>query len=335
MIKKFLGLLVALALVYGAAWLGAAFWLRMKLDAFAAHLTGQGYTIARSEPEFVGFPAAVGIALRGLSVTAPVAHGAWRWQADAIRVSLNPGAPAEPVIGLTGRHRIAGFLSAPEEGLTIKVGRGLASLAFASDQTLENIVVKLGETSVRGPGEDMFALRDSSLHVSLATGHVTLWVRDISLPQTVPVLDKTITALDLTLDFAGALPAGPLRESLESWRANGGDIEVRSFALDWPPAFAAGSGTLALDAGLQPIGAATVTFRGFFDILAALTEKGHVNEAQASMAKIVLGMLAKASATGGLELSLPLTVQDRKLSAGPVMLMETPEVIWDERARVP
>jgi hypothetical protein len=46
-------------------------------------------------------------------------------------------------------------------------------------------------------------------------------------------------------------------------------------------------------------------------------------------------MLAKPSATGEPELALPLTVQDRKLFAGPVMLMEMPEVVWDENARVP
>ncbi len=53
------------------------------------------------------------------------------------------------------------------------------------------------------------------------------------------------------------------------------------------------------------------------------------------MAKIVLGMLAKPSAAGEPELSLPLTVQDRALLAGPVKLMEMPEVIWDAEARVP
>jgi hypothetical protein len=337
MIRRDIVLVFALALLYGAAWLGAAFWLRMKAEDFAADLVSQGYVIEHGEPLLVGFPTTVGVAVPGLSITAPPAHGAWRWQADRVRVSLYPGAPKEPVVDLAGRHRVAGFLSAPEEGLSVTVGRGVASLAFAEDQTLDNIVLKLSETTVAGARDEtaLLALKDSSLHVSLARGHVTLWVREIALPHPIPVLGESISALDLTLDFTGALPSGPLRESLEAWRAGGGAVEVRSLTLDWPPAAAAGTATIALDEALQPMGAATLKFRGFFDIVAALTEKGYVHEREASMAKIVLGMLARASPSGEPELSLPLTVQNRKLSAGPVMLMEVPEVVWDEGARVP
>jgi hypothetical protein len=198
-------------------------------------------------------------------------------------------------------------------------------------------VLKLSETTIANAGGDvpMLSLKDSSLHVALGRGHVTLWVRDIALPQPVPVLNETIAALDLTLDVVGPLTSGSLRNVLNAWREGGGAIEVRSIALDWPPARIAGSGTIALDAALQPIGAATLKFQGFFDIVSALVEKGHVDKSAESMAKIVLGMLAKPSAAGEPELSLPLTVQDRALHAGPVKLMEMPEVIWDAEARVP
>ena len=83
------------------------------------------------------------------------------------------------------------------------------------------------------------------------------------------------------------------------------------------------------------MGAATMKFQGFFALIEALVQEGHVHEREAEMAKAVLGMMAKPSATGEPELSLPLTVQDRRLSAGPIVLMEVPVVSWDEAARVP
>jgi hypothetical protein len=286
---------------------------------------------------FVGCPTTVGLALPQLDITAPAAEGAWRWQADGVRVSLHAGAPMDPVIDLAGAHKITGLLAAPGEGLSLNVERGMTSLVFARDGTLENIVLKLSETTIAGTADHarMLGLNDGSLHIATKTGHVTLQVHDITLPEAVPMLGKTVTSLDLTLDVVGPFPPGPLRGALEAWRTGGGAIEVRSVALNWPPARATGTGTIALDEALQPIGAATIKFQGFFDIVAALVEKGHVREREASMAKIVLGMLAKPSATGEPELSLPLTVQDRKLFAGPVMLMEMPEVVWDENARVP
>lgn len=337
MIKKILGFGVALALLYGAAWLGAAFWLRAELQGFASDLRGKGYEIEHGAPAFAGFPATLGIAIPGLSVAAPPAEGGWRWQSGGVRVTLHAGAPTEPVIDLTGSHRLTGLLSAPDKGLSLNVGRGLASLAFARNGAIDNVVLKLSETTIADANGDvpMLSFMDSSLHVATDSGHITLWMRDITLPDEVPVLSETITALDLTLDVVGPRPSGPLREALNAWREGGGAIEVREAALDWPPARAAGSGTIALDAALQPIGAATFKFQGFFEIVSALVESGHVDPGVESLAKIVLGMLAKPSATGTAELSLPLTVQDRTLHAGPVKLMEMPEVVWDADARVP
>lgn len=337
MIKRVLGLLAALALLYGAAWLGAAFWLRARLDAFVADLAGKGYAIERSEPLFVGFPGAVGLKLAELSVTAPPAQGGWRWQGTPVSLSLHPGAPRDPAVDLSGVQRFTGLLSAPDKGLTLNVGRGRATLAFGQDQSLEAIALELADTTITGAAspEAPLTVGNGSLHLSLATGHLAGRLEDIGLPAAIPGLDQTIRSFEITVDVTGPFSGGPLKEALEAWRDGGGAVELRSFALEWPPAAAAGTATLALDAALQPMGAATIKFQGFFDLVAALQAKGYVHESEASMAKIVLGMLARPSPAGTPQLSLPVTVQDRKLSAGPVALMEMPEVVWDGAAKVP
>lgn len=337
MFKRVFGFLVAIGFLYGAAWLGAAYWLRSELQASLSNLAQRGYAFAHGEMQLVGFPGSVGISIPGLSIVAPAAEGGWRWEADRPRVSLHLRAPREPVIDLAGTHRVRGLVSGEDEGFTLTVRRGTARLAFAQGEALENIALDLNETMIAGGNgaEAVLGIKEGSIQLSLATGHMTLSARDITPAQPVPVLNPSIAALDFTLDFTGPVPSGPLLESLEAWRAAGGAVELRDLALDWPPLRAAGSGTFALDPALQPMGAATMTFQGFFALIEALVQEGHVHEREAEMAKAVLGMMAKPSASGEPELSLPLTVQDRRLSAGPIVLMEVPAISWDEAARVP
>lgn len=337
MFKRIIGILIAIGVLYGAAWIGAAFWLQAELQTALGNLSQRGYAFTYGETRFTGFPARVGLFVPGLSIAAPASEGGWRWQADRSEVSLHLSAPRAPVLDLAGTHRISGFMSGSTEGVSLKVGRGTAQLAFAQDQTLETIALDLGDTSMADAGgtTTILSAKEASVHISLTTGHVTVSARDLTPAQAVPILSPSIAALDLTVDFTGPLPAGPLQQSLEAWRAGGGAIELREFTLNWPPLQASGTGTLALDPGLQPMGAATMKFQGFLALVEALAQKGYVLDREAAMAKSVLGMMAKPSAGGEPELSIPLTVQDRRLSAGPLMLMEIPVVKWDENARVP
>jgi len=338
MFKRFLIFAGAAALVYAGMWVGAAFWLKSQTESWAQSLRTQGYTVDISALKLVGFPTRVGVMTTHLRLAAPATHGGWRWEAGATRMTLSPTAPRAPVIDLTGTHRIAGLVSAPDEGLALTVDGGAARIAFASDGTLDSITLDLKSTAVAGAAmpAPLFHVGEAALHLSLAAAHATLAAREIVLPDSIPVLGDTLRSLDIALDVTGTLPSGPLTQALETWRAAGGAVEIRSFAVDWPPAGAAGTGTFALDDALQPMGAFTVKFRGFFEILEALTREGYVREREASLAKIVLGMMARPSSAGGpSELALPLTLQDRKLHAGPVMLMDVPTVVWDAKARIP
>lgn len=337
MFKRVFGFLIAIGLLYGAAWLGAAYWLRGELQVILSNLTQRGYAFAHGEMRLAGFPGSVGISIPGLSIAAPAAEGGWRWEADRTRVSLHLRNLRAPVIDLAGTHRIRGLVSGNDEGVSLTIARGAARLAFAQDEALESIALDLTDTTIAGAKstEAFLGIRQGSVQLSLATGHMTLSARDLTPTPMAPVLNPSIAALDITLDFTGPLPSGPLRQSLEAWRAGGGAIELRAFALDWPPLRASGTGTFALDPALQPMGAATMKFEGFFALIEALVQKRYVSEQNAQVAKAVLGMMAKPSAGGEPELALPLTVQDGRLSAGPIALMDMPVFTWDADARVP
>jgi hypothetical protein len=48
----------------------------------------------------------------------------------------------------------------------------------------------------------------------------------------------------------------------------------------------------------------------------------------AILAKVVLGGISKRAENGRLSVGLPLSIQNRKLSVGPVTLMTLPSINW-------
>lgn len=69
---------------------------------------------------------------------------------------------------------------------------------------------------------------------------------------------------------------------------------------------------------MRPLGAGTAKLQGLAPVLDRLVAKGQIRAPEASIAKIVLGLLAQPTANGSLEVSVPLTAQDGKLFLGPV-----------------
>jgi hypothetical protein len=159
---------------------------------------------------------------------------------------------------------------------------------------------------------------------------VDLTARGLGLPEGLDLpLGRMIGALRLEAGVRGTVPAGPWAESLAKWRDDGGTVEVTRLGLVYGPLDVRANGTMALDGDMQPIGAFTAKVRGFFPLVDALKEKGLVRGRDAVTAKVVLGVLAKKPADGGPPtLNLPLTVQGRKVYAGPLALAEVPAIPW-------
>jgi hypothetical protein len=146
--------------------------------------------------------------------------------------------------------------------------------------------------------------------------------------QTSP-LGESIQSLVVKAQQMGSFDQGPLVESLENWRDNGGTIEITAFNLRHGPLKFSANGTLALDDTLQPIGALTARIEGFFEVIDALKQLGAVKSRDAITAKMVLGVLSRKSLNGGpVHLNLALSAQSGRIYAGPIALMEVPKVDW-------
>ena len=143
-------------------------------------------------------------------------------------------------------------------------------------------------------------------------------------------LGHDIQELSTELKVIGRLGLSTKVQNLATWRDGGGIIEIGLLDGIYGSLKTHATGTLALDKDLQPMGAMVAKFQGFFSAINALKKAGYVRSGDAAMAKVVLGVLSRRDGKGQRSISLPLTLQDGQLTAGPVPLMAVPAIDWGE-----
>jgi hypothetical protein len=144
------------------------------------------------------------------------------------------------------------------------------------------------------------------------------------------VLGNEISVLRTDLVVKGTIdPQQAAPQAVEAWRDAGGTIDISRLEIAWGPVRMVGDGTVALDAGLQPEGALSVRISGLDEILTAMERAAMIDARTAAIARITLAVLTRPSEDGGpAQARLPLTIQDRQLSVGPVKLLELPQIRW-------
>ena len=250
-------------------------------------------------------------------------------------VAVTPLSLTHPIVDVSGRHTATGFTENP---LTLSVKHG--DVTWNGEDLalhLANLDADIGSSPF---GADTVTATFTPIAAAATSPAPTLRaqiaVTNLALADAPAPLAHTIPKLDLTAELDGTLARGTLTHVLESWRDAGGDVELRAIAVDWPPLSLNGSGTLALDKALQPMGAFTAKCRGFLETLDALVKSGHVQENEAAVVRGLLVLMAKTSTPDAApEIDLSVTVQDRKVTAGPVTFMELPTIDWRKDFLVP
>ena len=339
-IKTGLTAFVAVAvviIVYVLFWFVMASQLRNGIEGWAEEQRAAGQTARYSRLEIGGFP----FLLRAtLEEPAMGAESAWAWEGAQAVVKVRPWNPWRVEVDLAGSHKV-GFgdgvtYDGTAEELTVELGLG-GQWPERAGLTVRALAFE------RTGGAPVLAVRTATIEASRQDfpedqppGHETV-VFDLSLRTTglrTPAdwglpLGRDVSALVLKAAMKGATPPGTLLESLAKWRDDGGTVEVRHLSLDYGPLVLRGNGTLALDAAMQPIGSFTAKIRGFFETINVLRRNGIVRSRDAVTAKLVLGILAKKPAGGGpATFSLPLTLQEQTLYAGPVPIATIPPIEW-------
>lgn len=353
--------LMILAIGYAVLWFTGAHALRDTAETWIAERRAAGWTIRHGGLDMGGFPLKIRVRLPDAVLVAPPESGGWTARMAALDIAARAWSPFTAVVSPlgpvdldlgrpAGRWQVAAerFQATAEtdsggrlEGLSLDLAEVRAVPASALNEdgtvpddapaaTLDRLTAVLSQ-----PESSSSVFEEASEPAEKASYALSVDGSGLALPPSVPApLGPAWQDLELTARMVGTLPEDQgMRESLMAWRDEGGVIEIERLYINWAPLEIAIAGTLALDGRLQPVGALSTHVRGFFQAIERLEDQGIVRARDATMARVVLGTMASNAPQrqGGPVLTLPMTLQGRQLSMGPVALLELPLIKWGGR----
>lgn len=242
------------------------------------------------------------------------------------RIALDTAAPAEfAVVDMAGGGTVR-----------LSADRARADGAFAGDGRLVDGTLELAGATIALPGRDPAALASARLGFEGAGdgGGPTIALRALGLdlgPGAPAELGATVDSVTATLAARPDWPVAAAAPALESWRRQGGELDIRFAELVWGPLAVKASGTLRLDAALQPAGTVSASARGYRAVVDAVESQGRLRAEDAAQLRLVLDLFAQRPRDGGPpELAVDLTIAGREVRAGMVPLGRLPRVEWPE-----
>ncbi len=350
--KKFRFALLAASAVavvvigYTGAWFSAASVLKDQSAKWIEAQRQSGYTVNHAAPVASGFPGAVVVTYADWSMRAPATSNAWVWRSKAITVSAAPWAPLRFTVDLAGEHKVSGLWTPPGADATVTATQANVRPDLTTEGRIAEIVATIENLNATGIRDDQSLVGIESASLSVVhtrdaekptwqvNADITNW--HAPLIENPSAFGEKIRKLRLDANLQGNLPSGTLPQALKTWHESGGTLEVRELLFDWPPLAVNANGTIALDRGLQPVGALTATFRGFMETLDGLAKANTIARNDADTAQAVLGLMARKPEGGGApELKISVTMQDRKLYLGPIPLTTFEPVEWPSEIQIP
>lgn len=322
------------ALVLALPWLWAERRLRAGLDDWEASRTAEGWTVHHAAPVRAGWPFEAALELADVTLSVPDAAlpGGLDWHAAGLRLGVALLHPGTLRLAPLGPQRLR---AGPLPELALAAARLEAAVALGGPAP---VPVLAEDLAVGLPGAP--PLRVARLALTVAPGPdaaplaATLDATGLVLPPGLPApLGPEVAALSGTARLLGALPparpGGSPAAAAIAWRDAGGRLALSGVRAQWGPLRLAGGAELLLDGLLQPAGTATVRLAGWSEALDAMVAAGSVPQGAAVAARAVLGLLARTPADGGPpEVTLPLVLGDRTLSAGHIPLLRLPPLAW-------
>ena len=342
--RVLLGVVLTLALaalVHGSTWL----WLGGEVEdgfrSWAQSRRESGWRIRHEPPVRGGWPFAVTVTVPGLQVEGGGAsvQGGVEWAVPELVLRLSP-----PLFDrLVAEPRGAQRLRIGQTDIPFAADRIEVVLPFepgAALRTAELSVDRLRVGTPDGPAE----LRGMTLRIearsSATEGEPALVLafaaHGIDLPSetarhpSVAALGRHVATLALNGTLSGPITFDPdFSLRAEAWREGGGTFELGALSLRWGPVQGSARMTLTLDDALQPMGAGQVQIAGAPAALDALAVAGAINARTAQAARAAFGLLARRPDGGGPpQAELPLTLEDRRLTVGPMQLLRLAPLVW-------
>jgi hypothetical protein len=334
-----LGLLATVILLLVAAgaytffWFSAARGLRRGVGLWAQSLRTRGLDLTWQASRVDGFPLAFRLVLADAKVRdrRPGATGVVRlpllvaraapWNFRVWRLAAPQGLAAATG---PGPHPLARVSARAAQGSIVVSGKG-ATLWFGVDRPSADAGMPLAAQQIF-----LWLIlppRPSAAHTEPAMG-VALEIKRLRLPSVPQPFRNPLDELSFGLTVNGAIPTAPPRQAAAAWRDAGGTVELDHLRLRWGPMLIDGSGTLALDAALQPEGTFSGGVEGYGALMQALVASGRMRARNAGLAGLALSLLAKRGPDGRPEIPLAFTIQNGEMYLGPARIGPAPRIRW-------
>ncbi|PWC49085.1 DUF2125 domain-containing protein [Azospirillum sp. TSA6c] len=320
------------AVAYSLWWWQAARTVRDGLESWVADQRANGAVVEHGGLTVHGFP----LTLRAELDKPHLATRGAEWQGARLVAEAAPWNPTHIALTFPGEHRLSVVQPGQPPLDILAPNGGNGDLTMRMSGTLERLALRFTGLTAQVAGQtvpvaalDIGAAQPEQPPAERGTAGLTLTLTadGLTLPDGMPPnLGREVKRTELTLRVMGT-PPRPEPASLSAWSRDGGTVEVDRLALDWGPLGAVLSGTLALDAQLQPQAALTAEIRGAPAVLDAVKPMMRPNEA--AIARTVLAMLARPTGPNGEQVvTAPVTVQDRSLFVGPLRVAALPKLVW-------
>lgn len=329
-----------LAAAHAALWQFMASQLESGFAAWVQVRRAQGWRVEHAPPVRGGWPFSATLGLGAVRVEGGAATipGGFAFASDRVVLRVTPPRLERLLVEFTGPGRLR--LGAAD--LPFAADSLVAALPLERDTPPGSAEVSAERLRIGTPGGAL-ELRRGTLELtgssSATEGEAALTValaaEEVDLPaapagRAGTAFGRRIASLAADLSVTGPIPPGrqPAARA-EAWRDGGGTMELRSLTLRWGPVGAAVAATLALDEGLQPMGAGTLRLTGAGEALDALAEAGVVGRRAAATARTVLPLLSRPSAESGApEVEVPVTLEDRTLAVARIPVTRLPAWGW-------
>ncbi len=328
---------IVLVAVVAGGWFAAANTITAAIDNWADQQRRNGVAVSWHEYEMTGFPVRLTGLMQGANFAGKNGELAWSWTPPPIAMRFFPLSPNQVEVGAPGNHAIQlnSGTAAADLQATAAVARsqvtvaanGLINVLLLAIEDLEVADAVSGlQASAGRLNFNVEVVNDGGPQTLVSRGQII----DLRLPSQVDTpLGPHVPFVAFDAALAGALPSNPTAVDVARWRDAGGTLDLRAMDLVWGPLRAIGAGSLALDADLQPTGEIAAKIEGLDGAITAFEGAGLVDANAAAFARIALLALSRPPANGGSPtVELPLRIEQRRLSLGPLQLFTLPEILW-------
>jgi hypothetical protein len=301
-------------------------WLEKELETVATDLRQKGYTVTYSKVEFKGNPLFIRAIFESPHIKDP--RGLFEWQGPEIEVSTKPWSLHTLAVSLPGDHtlNIPQGLPTPIGALKVEHATGVITLTLKDK--LESVSLDVKNVFFLAANKPQpLSLKDFSLIITNLIHplelNMTLRSKVVGLETVlnIPPLDHLLT-VNLDAHLSGFESKGSFPKTLSEWRDGGGVLDVTSLKFNWPPVVAIGEGTLTLDKDMYPLGSFSSSLEGYQEALNYMVRLGFVKQKNASAATFVLDLMSAPTEMGTKRLTIPITLQNKRLSVGPVHVLK-------------